>query len=184
MRILVIDDKPVNLAAATAQLHSHEVTTKDNYGEGLISLCPGHDFEVVLTDLLMPVVDNLGLSEKGDRWVGQEIPFGFLVALHALMMGVRWVGILTIENHHDHPASMSLDRYRYRGGFAQNTTIGESELIMANDSFVGYCHPDKPGVFVNWEPGITPVKNWAEFLEYLLLPHPKVGYWEWHRDKE
>ena len=68
------------------------------------------DFDVVLTDLLVPA-SSKQLGPKGEKHVGQEMPLGTVIALRALAVGVKKVAVVTDMNHHDHPASAAFDGF-------------------------------------------------------------------------
>ncbi|WP_320170996.1 response regulator [Maridesulfovibrio sp.] len=65
MRILLVDDERINILSASKMLerHGHEVTTAVNGAQALEKLAEG-DFDCVLMDLQMPVMDGLEASGK------------------------------------------------------------------------------------------------------------------------
>lgn len=147
MKILVFDDNQLNLQSAEEQLaQDHELTLVDDYGEaekilgGVKQLLLGPnpvkevkpDFDIVLTDLLVPAPSR-GVSQ-GNGFIGTLMPMGMFIALLCLKQGIRKVGILTLTNHHDHPASSALDAF---GGYWNEISlIGDSRLLAA--SSLGY----------------------------------------------
>lgn len=67
-------------------------------------------WDAVLCDLLMPAeIGEVGMSEKGQEYIGQEMPIGWSLALQAALAGAKFVAVATDMNHHDHPASALLD---------------------------------------------------------------------------
>ena len=66
-------------------------------------------FDVVLCDLLMPA-GKTEMGPAGMKYVGQEMPVGFALALMAVVYGAKHVAVVTDAKHHDHPASVMLDR--------------------------------------------------------------------------
>ncbi|MEK9157622.1 MAG: hypothetical protein AAB638_00350 [Patescibacteria group bacterium] len=84
------------------------------------------DFDVVLTDLLVPASNNQQ-GREGYRFVGQEMPLGTVIAIRALAAGIKRVAIITDMNHHNHPASAAFDHLK---GFS----IGDVRLMCDNDN--------------------------------------------------
>ncbi|MBI2482857.1 hypothetical protein HYV74_01605 [Candidatus Uhrbacteria bacterium] len=74
-----------------------------------VELCPPPPFDAVLCDLLMPA-GRTTQGPKGERYVGQEMPVGWALALMAVLQGAKHVAVVTNLNHHDHPAAAMLDR--------------------------------------------------------------------------
>lgn len=127
MKILVIDDDKKHLDSAVATLAGHDVTLCSSYDEAVGLLreralnkkgepCyPGDEdatkipyWDVVLCDLLMPVGERThGQSQQ--RYVGEEMPFGWSLGLTAAMRGAKYVAVASDVNHHDHPGSAMLD---------------------------------------------------------------------------
>src|SRR3989338_6719999 len=132
MKILVIDDKQENLQAARDQLGAeHELTTTGGYDSGLrlITQANVEPFDVVLCDLFMPAprqVGYVGLSPEGAKHTGEEMPIGIFLVLKAAKHGVKFVAVLTMTNHHDHPASAMID------GFDFPMTLGGAKMILSN----------------------------------------------------
>lgn len=65
-------------------------------------------WDAVLCDLLMPAGRN---AQGGDglKYVGQEMPVGWSLAITAALRGAKYVAVVTDMNHHHHPASAMLD---------------------------------------------------------------------------
>jgi CheY-like chemotaxis protein len=66
-------------------------------------------WDAVLADLLMPAGQD-AQGDKGFKFVGQQMPVGFALALLAAKNGAKYVAVVTATNHHNHPASAMLDR--------------------------------------------------------------------------
>jgi CheY-like chemotaxis protein len=66
------------------------------------------DFDIVLTDLLVPA-SGQAQGGEGMKFIGQEMPLGTTIALLALCAGVKKVAVVTDMNHHHHPASAAFD---------------------------------------------------------------------------
>ncbi len=132
MRILVVDDEPINLLAAQQTLVGHELVLVDGYDKATVLLEPaayeeeitklqggeGHRisyrqvqemlrkstkvFDAVLTDLLMPP-GKRGQSPRS-RETFQNLPFpsGVMLALHAIRQGAKYVAVFTSGINHHH----------------------------------------------------------------------------------
>lgn len=101
--ILVVDDKPVNIKAARNQFCGQLVVTCQSYLDAMSILDGNHPVDVVMTDLMMPCEDE-NQGNKGQQFVGQEMPMGVFVANKAVEAGVERVFVVSDTNHHDHPA--------------------------------------------------------------------------------
>ncbi len=85
-QILVVDDNPVNLIVATAMLESMGLScaTADN-GEAALRTMYGHDFDLVLMDVEMPLLNGIDATRRWrehERSVGtrQRLPIVALTA--------------------------------------------------------------------------------------------------------
>ena len=59
MKVLIVDDNPINLQFLTYSLKRHfDVSTANNGLEAINALNDNQDFDVVLMDLSMPVMDG------------------------------------------------------------------------------------------------------------------------------
>jgi len=77
-------------------------------------LRPPPPFDVVLCDLLMPA-GEVEQGVMGRKYVGQEMPVGWALALMAVLQGAKFVMVVTNLNHHLHPAAAMLDRLQSVG---------------------------------------------------------------------
>jgi CheY-like chemotaxis protein len=153
LRILVIDDSPLHRRAAEETLAGYDLTVVSTYDEaatllgrpilGGESSRPDLPFDVVLADLLMPA-GNYRLSPEGERFVGQEMPVGFALALQAVLSGAKYVAVVTATNHHDHPASALLDQLG--GDYWRDDSNREPRTrakFNINGATVGFFHHPK-----------------------------------------
>lgn len=147
MKILVIDDTRVNLEAAKQTISSqHELTLASSYDEAYKLLEKPKDggpppFDVVLTDLLMPA-GSVQQGGEGAKYVGQEMPVGFALALMAVLHGAKLVAVVTDLDHHKHPAAAMLDR------------LGSDGLDGRESDFVRIHANGVPVGFVNYAPKV------------------------------
>lgn len=164
MKILVIDDKAINLKAAMAQLgKDHEVEIASSFDEGR-KLILEKEFDVVLTDLMM-CGGECSTDIRDKSILEQEMPVGIFLALLASTKGVKKVGLLTDMNHHLHPASAALDDFR------QMLKINNSEVILSNfHAGMAWFMPDNLSVPLSFnENGVIRVKCWPFLMEKLGL---------------
>jgi CheY-like chemotaxis protein len=83
-------------------------------------------WDAVLCDLLMPAGRNAQGGE-GTKFIGQEMPVGWSLALQAAREGAKYVAVVTDMNHHHHPASAMLD-----GLNRHIFSIDNARLLMTN----------------------------------------------------
>src|SRR4051812_15621360 len=123
MRILVFDDKELHRNAAEAQLKGHDVTIVTTYqqAERLLvpqfdmskyedlltkgipaedaqkaALTPAQQFDVILTDLLVPAPTHRMSQLVAQKFFWREMPVGMLIGLlGASRAGVKYVGVVT-----------------------------------------------------------------------------------------
>jgi CheY-like chemotaxis protein len=109
MKILVVDDSKKNLLSAQPLVvDGHTVMAVSSYEEAIELLKPQNEYDVLLTDMLMPAEPYM-LGIKGLSFLGHEIPIGFVLMLLAGLNGVKFAIMATDTNHHDHPMSASVD---------------------------------------------------------------------------
>ena len=159
MRILVIDDKAQNTKAARAQLSAHDLTLASSYDEAVKRLGGSyeeHDFDVVLTDLMMPASGDC-MGEEGEQFVGKDMPVGIFLVLLAAKRGAKRVALLSDTDHHDHPASASLDLLN---GFSREPApfrINSTLVLLTNNSD-----------WIHWDAATGRTKDWGGLLKHLL----------------
>jgi len=102
-------------------------------------------FDAVLTDVMIPKGGYECMSDKGRALVAKqkEMPYGPVIALRALQIGIKKVGVLTQGNHHDDPFVFAFDGL---GGF----TLGDAKIFCCNS--------------MNTTEG---AKDWAKLLSFL-----------------
>lgn len=146
MKILVIDDTPINLDAAKAQLADHDVTVAASYDKAmqLMFVIDEHHvhfggirnhFDVVLVDLLMPA--SRANQAPTSAEAGKTMDVGIYLALLAASRGVaRFVGLLTDSGHHNHPASACLDAFQEgtggRGWEPLYISVNDCRVVLTN----------------------------------------------------
>ncbi len=149
-------------------------------GEATRAFTNHPEFDVVLTDLLVPASAK-AQERKGVHLVGQEMPLGTIIALHALAAGVKLVAVVTNISHHDHPASAAFD------AFPGTFSMGEIRVLCTNrggitlvdaQTFEEISHEflcsdeGKRKYPINLDTceykGTTYVKDWREILDTLL----------------
>lgn len=109
MKILVVDDTANHLASAVEQLGvDHEVAALDSYENAIAVLQPGCGIDALLCDLLMPA-EQYCLGPQGLKFLGHEMPIGFVLMLRAAQVGIPMIAVITDANHHCHPMSAALD---------------------------------------------------------------------------
>jgi CheY-like chemotaxis protein len=165
MKILVIDDSPVHLRAAEAQLAGHDLTVVESYAKAQEALgvrpseevFENHSFDVVLVDLLIPA-SRYGLAPEAMDFAGKEMPIGIFLALLAAKHGARYVAVHTDSDHHSHPASTCFDAFNpHRDGWVgerrpTSFTVEGARVLLSNNR--------------EWIGGGG--KRWDLLLEYLL----------------
>ena len=63
--------------------------------------------DVIMTDCFMPA-EKKGMADK-EKWDGEEIPAGLIVALLALKLDVQKIIICSDMCHHEHPIAWLMD---------------------------------------------------------------------------
>ncbi len=159
MKILVIDDKAIHRHAAHAQLADHELTIVGTYDDAVYALSHWKageivvgGFDVVLVDLMLPA-SRRTMGPEGMKFVGQEMPVGTFLVLLAMKLGIKYVGLLTDTNHHNHPASACIDDLFDIGRGIKPHDFGGSTVLCT--SYPGLIKEDGS-------------KDWHKLLEYLL----------------
>lgn len=150
MKILVIDDTQKHLDAAIQTLIGHDVTICNNYDEA-VDLVRDDGWDAILCDLLMPAGER-SQGERGEKFIGQEMPVGWALALMAAHMhhGAKYIAVFSDINHHDHPASAMLDYMQ------KPFEINGKRVVFTNNT--NFMDPGPNGG----------TKNWGKVLEKLL----------------
>jgi SARP family transcriptional regulator, regulator of embCAB operon len=138
-RVLVVDDTAINrklLAAAVAQL-GHEVATAENGDRALAMLRTSQDgqrgFDIVLLDLLMPVLDGYAtLAEiKADPALA-GIPVIMVSAVPELESVVRCIELGAID-YLPKPYSSTMLRARLRASLQARRSATERETALRSE---------------------------------------------------
>lgn len=115
--ILVVDDSAENRARAKEQLvdsplpYNYELRIVGTYADAM-RFIGEEDWDVVLTDLYLPVSTfHKSLSVERIQ-VGQLVPYGFLIAFEAARKGASVVAVVTDANHHQDCLSAAFDDFR------------------------------------------------------------------------
>lgn len=110
MRILVVDDTKKHRESALEQFgNEHKINAVDSYETAISTLGSSeHIIDLLLIDLLMPA-EPYCLSREGLKFLGHEIPIGFILMLRAALIGVPEIVLITDMNHHSHPMSAAID---------------------------------------------------------------------------
>lgn len=148
-------------------------------------------WDAVLSDLLMPA-GRAAQGGEGLKYVGQEMPVGWSLAIIAALRGAKYVAVVTDKNHHHHPASAMLDSmsgtvfclHEARALFTNNPRgVGIKGSEKACDTCSGtgkrdrgdgtieecyYCHGSCVGYSVKG-------KDWADVLAQLREVPPTPG---------
>jgi CheY-like chemotaxis protein len=142
MKILVVDDKPMNLRSAHKTLSGHDVTTSPFFDEAMtfhLNEKIPKEFDVVLTDLMLPL-DGAMIHDCDKRIdLKQQIPLGFIIALKAISLGVKFVAIVTDIGHNALEAiaqglvEANLGEIKINGGKAM---IYHAELLKEEEDLV------------------------------------------------
>jgi response regulator RpfG family c-di-GMP phosphodiesterase len=117
VKILVVDDKAINLNSAKEQFQNKNVeTTYCPLFSVAVDLLKRNQYDVVLTDLMLPGESN-GISQTNPE-IGVEVPYGLVLAIFAKKIGISHVAILTDISHHSGPIAWAMD-----------ILLGKSEFI-------------------------------------------------------
>lgn len=113
-------------------------------------------FEAVLVDMMMPMsFEKLGPSAVCTR--GEQVPYGFVLALKAAERGAKFVAMVTDTNHHNSPMSAALDYLGdayYRDGFKPNFEINGARVMFVHAPFVEDVVKDAPCRWCQEKPGV------------------------------
>lgn len=133
-------------------------------------------FDVVLTDLLVPVPHTLPLADKSS--VGAIVPIGIYIALLAATRGgAKYVGVFTDSDHHTNYASACFDGLNVSGeshpGIFQ---MNNARILFSNNrQWIDYFLPDDlsdknhgDGTKARKKDSMVRCKDWRNLLDYLL----------------
>jgi CheY-like chemotaxis protein len=141
--VLVIENSQCHVEAAKKQLSTdYDLTVVTNYQQALKAVQQPYD--AVLTDLMLPASSETLGTEAIEKYVGQEMPLGFVLVFLASAAGTKRIGVVTDLNHHAHPVSAALDHLR------KPHTINGATVIFANTAMT------------------SDGKDWRQVLESLL----------------
>lgn len=173
LRILVVEDNPLHIEAARQQLASHDLTIVSGYDQASEQLNPWKksNFDVVLTDVMIPKGGNECMSPKGVALANkqEEMPYGPVIALKALSIGVKRVGILTSGNHHDDPFVFAFDRLPgFKAGDTKVSCSNNLEIYI-DENYAEYSVDEIFGrnenLYARFKIGeLFSVKNWKKLL--------------------
>lgn len=139
------------------------------------------DFDTVMTDLLVPA-SRQALGGEGTQYAGKEMPLGSIIALLALVNGVKNVAVVTNKNHHHHPASAAFDCFseghmdginiictnRVGEVLMDEETGGRVDKEFLNSDAGKVKYPRPNGESYGPREGLIWGKNWGEVLEQLI----------------
>jgi CheY-like chemotaxis protein len=132
------------------------------------------DFDVVLTDLLVPASKDM-LGNEGEQYIGMEMPVGvFIGLLAAVKGGAKHVAVFTDSDHHSHPASACFDAFNEHESEPTPFVVNGCKVLLCNNrKWVGLYDPKDLATELEYRTNYTRTdtvyaKNWAALLEYLL----------------
>lgn len=133
-RVLVVDDGFGNrLAAEKLFAANNQLTIVASYHEA-IKLLKSSEFDIVLTDLLLPT-ELKTLGGQGLDAVGALGQYGTAVALQAICRGVPEVLIVSLGDHHHDGAIAALETIDFRASGPTHVSfhnVGESPAGCKN----------------------------------------------------
>ncbi len=140
MKILLIDDTTENLIAGKKAIEEifadSTVDTCDNFTDAMKLIIPDSGYDAVLTDLNMPVVECTGWGSflRGAFKSDEIIPYGFIIALRAALMGAKHVAIVTDGGHHSSAINAAIEYLGMGNGNSKmNHVKPHSALMVAED---------------------------------------------------
>lgn len=166
----MVDDEPNHRRSAEILLKGHDLTIVDSFDKAREALTPQldrpkfeklkaggmefseawdtalvhPDFDVVMTDLLMPA-SREAQGGEGMRLVGTQMPLGNFLILMALAAEIKNIAMVTDMNHHNHPASAALDPINRKV-----ISVGETKIFATNHAGSQYFD-EKTNEPVSWE---------------------------------
>lgn len=112
-------------------------------------------FEAVLVDMMMPMSRRTLISEAYKP--GEQVPYGFILALRAALCGAKFVAMVTDTNHHRGAMSAALDHLGgayYCSGFKPNFAINGARVVFVHAPFVEDVVKDAPCTWCQEKPGV------------------------------
>lgn len=94
-------------------------------------------FEVVLTDMMMPM--SRETLAPGIFSPGEQVPYGFVIALRAALRGAKFVAMVTDTNHHEGAMSAAMDHLGhayYHNGFKPNFVVNGAKVMFVHTPFL------------------------------------------------
>lgn len=135
IKILVIDDKKENLELAVKQFEDKEVVLLTAPSFAIASdLIKFHDFKMVLTDLMLPG-ESEGVSSTNAA-IGQDTPYGLVLAIMAKNKGVPHVAIVTDINHHASPIAWAMDQILGKQAFVSAYGDSRKGWLKVAEAFI------------------------------------------------
>ena len=153
MKVLIVEDDPIQQEAAKEQLVDHDLIIMESFVEffktfndclGSKSKLDLSSFDAVLTDINLP--------SPHDRKGVEQAATGFVVALKAMQAGVKYIGIITDASHHDDAYGKALDLWIHKPPFKAGGIAIWLECYNAGE----YNEDNRL------------VKNWARLLNGLV----------------
>jgi len=168
MKILVIDDNQNNITTAYQTLVGHDLTVCMSHKEAdevLKDVSAGIlKFDAVLTDLMLPY-DADAVGYLAPNKTGEETAIGFQIAIRALKLGIPYIGILSMGDHHKDEYTALLEYigpgpFPIIGGkmlvqyYVEPVAISGCDVAKSDPSVVwqfedGKCYPEN-GVGKDW----------------------------------
>lgn len=150
MKILVIEDKAIHQQSARETLQGHDVKIVTSFDAAMKELEVTYDetrplnekvenplpYEAVLTDMMMPMSRST-LSPESYKH-GEQVPYGFAIALRAALRGAKFVAMVTDTNHHMGAMSAALDHLGdmyYQRSFKPNFSINGATCMFVHTPF-------------------------------------------------
>lgn len=155
MKILVVEDTELHVQSAREQFTEHSLDIAWAYEAAQDRLLHAQ-YDVVLTDMMMPKGGEAVMGAKGMRYIFDLLAYGFPIVLLAAKKNVPYIGLVTDVNHHDHPLSACVDLLS--SAYWDGKTSSES-LFTINNSRVGIFHAP----FLD-----DRRKDWKKVLEVLV----------------
>ncbi|MCX6766956.1 MAG: hypothetical protein NT170_04260 [Candidatus Moranbacteria bacterium] len=170
MRLLAIrpDEEKVKLFLREAGFpEPHELKDKDQdrrtaywtaYHRAEYKFLAPIPFEVVLTDMMMPMSQSRVLRLEFYNPI-KQVPYGFIITLKAALLGAKFVAMVTDTNHHAEAMSAALDHIDAYYG----TATGLNPVFTINGARVAFVH----AVFCKAEGEWESCKDWGKILADL-----------------